>query len=339
MNEVNAAEKTVCADIVNNFGGDNDMKKLICTLLSLTLVLSLVSSVGAASVNVPMFKVDGKLFVTPKGEPSPYINRDNRTMGSLRLLGNALGVPSTGLKWDQKQQVATLSKDGNTVSVTVGKKVISVNGKNVTMDTVAELKQGRVFIPARFIAQGLGVKISFESVNNTVHFTTGTGKVAKHNFEDKGLTPVVELPLVLKHNGLQLTVHEAYVYSTKDAEALALHGKYDLWRFDEAFYLVWVKVTIENTSKKLKTTDYRDMLKKVSAMNGLGNSLHYSASWKESGAFLNNTELLVQWVLEPGESVTSYIPFLDLENKDLDFVGIGIGDGTGSDYSRLAERK
>lgn len=306
-----------------------------------TLLLgALLIPIGAtAASTAPMFKVDGKLFVTPTGEPSPYINKDNRTMGSLRLLGNALGVPNTGLKWDQKKQVATLTKDGNTVSVTIGKKVISVNGKNVTMDTVAELKQGRVFIPARFIAQGLGVKISFESANNTVHFTTGVGEVVKHNFEDKGLTPVVELPLELKHNGLKLTVHEAYVYSTKDAEALALHEKYKLWEYENAHYLVWVKVTLENTSNKTKSMDYRDMTKKVSVVNGSGNSMEYSGSLFGKYNKMNSTEILYQWVLEPGELVTSYIPFLDLKNKDLEFVGIDVNHGWGSDYSRLAERK
>lgn len=314
------------------------MKKImIIVLMCCLLVVGMAGIVGAASSDSPMFKVNGKLFVTPKGEPAPYVNKDARTMGSLRLIASALGVESKNIKWNTSTNTATLVRGTNTVSVVVGKKEMTVNGKKVVMDTVAEMKQGRVFIPARFIAQGLGVKIGYESAMGTVLFYTG--EVAKHNFEDYGLTPVVDLPLVLKHNGLKLTVHEAYVYSTKDAEALALQEKYKFWEYEKAYYLLWVKVTLENTSNKTRMTDYRDMLMKISAMNSEGNSMNYTASLDKKQNKMNNTEILFDWVLEPGESVTSYVPFLAIKNKNLDFVGIGVGDGSGSDYSDLAERK
>lgn len=313
------------------------MKRLILVVMICCLVVGGTGAISAAGSDIPMFKVNGKLFVTPEGEPAPYVNKDNRTMGSLRLIASALGVESKNIKWSSATNTATLVRGSNTVSVVVGKKEITVNGKKVVMDTIAEMKKGRVFIPARFIAQGLGVKIGYDAATGTVSFNTG--EVAKHNFEDYGLTPLVELPLELTYGGLKMTVNEVYVYPTSSAEAKALDSKYDLWMFEDAYYLVWVNVTLENISKKLISTDYRDMIKKVSVMNGFGNSLRYSTSWLDKHAVNNNTEILSNWVLNPGEKVTSNIPFLDLENKKLEFIGISVRNGSGSDYRDLAEKE
>jgi len=217
------------------------MKKSLSVLLALALMISLVSSVAAASANVPTFKVDGKLFVTPTGEPQPYINKDNRTMGSLRLIAAALGVESKNIKWNNTSQVATLTRGSNTVSVTVGKKSITVNGKPVTMDTAAEMKQGRVFIPARFIAQGLGVKIGFDNASNTVNFTTSTSKVATSNFEDYGMKQLEQLPVTVTANGLEVIYHEALLYKTTSAEGKALNEKYAFPRYDRANHVLWLR--------------------------------------------------------------------------------------------------
>lgn len=313
------------------------MKKImIIVLMCCLLVVGMAGIVGAASSDSPMFKVNGKLFVTPKGEPAPYVNKDARTMGSLRLIASALGVESKNIKWNTSTNTATLVRGTNTVSVVVGKKEMTVNGKKVVMDTVAEMKQGRVFIPARFIAQGLGVKIGYESATGTVLFYTG--EVVKHNFEDYGLTPLEKLPLVLKTGGLQLTVNEAYIYPTSATEAKALNDKYEFEYFNDAYYLLWTNVTLENTSNKRITTDYRDMLEKIFVMNGFGNSMNYGYSNIEKYYFPNNSEILTEWVLEPGEKVTSNVPFLELKNKKLEFVGIGVQTTTGTDYVRLAEK-
>lgn len=313
------------------------MKKTIVMLLAFFVLVGLVGSTEAATTSTPMFKVNGKLFVTPDGEPAPYINKDKRTMGSLRLIGAALGVESKHIVWDKTKQTATLTRGNNTVAVVVGKKDITVNGKTVTMDTVAEMKQGRVFIPVRFIAHGLGATIGFESVTNTVLIYTV--KAATNNFEDYGLTPVVELPLVLEHGGLELTVHEASIYSTDSKEAVALNEKYKLKYFNDGHYLLWTKVTLKNNSQKTLRTDYSDMLLKVSAMNGVGESMRYSVSLVPEHNILNNNEILFDWVLKPGESVTSHIPFVDTDYGQLDFVGISVRNNVGSDYSDLAVKK
>src|SRR5690606_34645755 len=225
------------------------MKKFIVTVIMLAFIISVgaPTSVHASTIS-PIFIVDGRTFHTPTGEPAPYLNKDNRTMGSIRLVGNALGVADKDIKWNSATQTATMTKGEKKVEVTVGKKVMKMNGSNVTMDTLAEKKQGRVFIPVRYIAQGLGVNMKYDTPTATLHlYTKKLEDVSMDNFDDLGMKRVNKLPLTLATpDGLKLTVHSAYIYKTSDTAAKDLHKKYEFWYFEEATHLVWMSVTLEN---------------------------------------------------------------------------------------------
>ncbi|MFD2505778.1 copper amine oxidase N-terminal domain-containing protein [Paenibacillus septentrionalis] len=306
--------------------------------LTLVMMMTMIGSVSAAGNNVPSFKVDGRMFVTPTGEPQPYINKDNRTMGSLRLIANAVGVESKNIKWDNAKQTATLVRGENTVSVTVGKKAITVNGKSVTMDTVAEMKQGRVFIPARFIAQGLGVKISFDSATNSVLFLTkDASEVSYDNFEDMGFKRLVNVPFTQETtDGLKLTVHSAYLYKTSSVEGKALQKKYDFYDYDKATDILFLNITLENNTGRIVQENYHDMNPKMYAVTNIGTIMEQAISSVYIG---NNNETYIRdYRLESGESITSSIAFLNVKGVEIDFIGIEARFKAGSNYKEIAER-
>jgi len=316
------------------------MKKGISILVAVVMMLSLVSAAtAAASVNnVPTFKVDGKLFITPAGEPQPYINKDNRTMGSLRLIATALGVENKNIKWDNTKQTATLTREDNTVSVTVGKKVITVNGKSVTMDTVAEMKQGRVFIPARYIGEGLGVTVKFESATNSVLFLTKKdSEISYDNFTDMGFKRLVNLPFTQEtSDGLKLTVHSAYLYKTSSAEAKALHKEYNFVDFDKAKDILFLNFTLENNTGKVVQDNYHDMKEKITVMSNMGVRMERTISDTYLGN--NSTNYLWEYRLEAGKKITSNIAFLNLEQETIDFIAIGVLFKAENKIEKFAEK-
>lgn len=148
------------------------MKKIIIVLLMIIIVLVSVNMpVLANSTNVS-FEINGEVFVSPSGEPAPYINKDQRTMVPIRFFANALEVSDEDISWDQETRTATVTREENTVSVTIGKPYILVNGVQVDMDTVAEIEQSRTFIPVRYIAEGLGATIEWNGDLNLVIIET-----------------------------------------------------------------------------------------------------------------------------------------------------------------------
>ncbi|BBI35014.1 copper amine oxidase N-terminal domain-containing protein [Cohnella abietis] len=140
------------------------MRKVTVMLLVIIMGLLSVGYAGAAADKVDVsFLIDGKTFKTPAGEPEPYVNKDQRTMVSLRFFASAIGMPSKDIKWDNKTQTATLKRNGNTAEITVGNATMKVNKTTVVMDTKAEMKKGRLFIPVRYMVEALGVYMEWNA--------------------------------------------------------------------------------------------------------------------------------------------------------------------------------
>lgn len=147
------------------------MKKMIILTLAVALFLSLLPMSSTMADTQLRFEINGESYTTPDGEPAPYINADNRTMVPVRFFANALDVPDAQIGWNQATQTATIQKGDRTVSIALGARIVLVNGNEVEMDTQAEIQDGRVFIPARFIAEGLGATVGWDQATQTVILT------------------------------------------------------------------------------------------------------------------------------------------------------------------------
>jgi hypothetical protein len=124
----------------------------------------------AAASTPPSFVIDGKHFAPPEGEPEPYINKDQRTMVPIRFFAEALGVPNddSHIGWYQEIQTAVISYEDRVIAVKLGERKITVNGEAVPMDTAAEIRNSRVFIPVRYIAEALDANVQWDNENRTV---------------------------------------------------------------------------------------------------------------------------------------------------------------------------
>jgi hypothetical protein len=118
------------------------------------LVKSVVFVVG-----LDQYFVDGK---TPgvKMDAKPFIE-NGRTFVPVRYLSNALGVTDEHIGW--KSPKVTLDEPGfPVVELAVGSKTIKSNGKAATMDVSPLVKQGRTYLPARWVAEALGYQVDWD---------------------------------------------------------------------------------------------------------------------------------------------------------------------------------
>jgi copper amine oxidase-like protein len=98
---------------------------------------------------------------------APYI-KDGRTMLSLRYVAEAMGVASDNIMWDQATRTVTIFKGDRVAQVTIGSNKLMVGGAAVTMDTVAEIKDGRTCLPVSFVAKALGADVEWDGATRTV---------------------------------------------------------------------------------------------------------------------------------------------------------------------------
>lgn len=98
---------------------------------------------------------------------APYI-KDGRTMLSVRYVAEAMGVAEDSIVWDGVNRTVTIFKGDRIAQVTIGSNQLMVGGVAITMDTVAEIKDGRTMLPISFIAKALGAEVEWDGATRTV---------------------------------------------------------------------------------------------------------------------------------------------------------------------------
>ncbi|GCL74845.1 hypothetical protein PN4B1_48270 [Paenibacillus naphthalenovorans] len=101
---------------------------------------------------------------------TPFIDNGSSLL-PLRDLLVALGVKNDDdhIRWNDKTQSVTIVKDDKTVILSVGSKQIYLNGNLYkTLEVPAQNVNGRVYLPARAVAEALGYFVGFDSGTQTV---------------------------------------------------------------------------------------------------------------------------------------------------------------------------
>jgi len=115
-------------------------------------------------VNQEMYINDGQVKVM---DAVPFI-QDGRVYVPVRYLGSALGIPDGGISWDDVSQAVTFSVDGAAIRLTVGSRLMYIGEQEQLMDAVPLLEAGRVYVPARWLAEALGYEVRWDEVNRAV---------------------------------------------------------------------------------------------------------------------------------------------------------------------------
>ncbi len=147
----------------------------------ISVVLFGAVAVGPAMAN-DVFSIGSNTYSangqTQTMDAVPYIE-NGRTMLPVRYVAEALGIPDSNIKYNQSAQTVTIIDVGSSngaVQLTVGSDIMLVVGGQIAMDTPPEITNGRVFLPIKWIAQGLGANISWNPDNQQVTIGSGGGQ-------------------------------------------------------------------------------------------------------------------------------------------------------------------
>jgi hypothetical protein len=99
--------------------------------------------------------VNGK---TPNFDAEPVIE-NGTTLVPIRAIVESMDAQ---VKWDGEQQKVTLNKNGNEVVLYLNKNTAYVNGKEVQLEVAPTLKDGRTFLPLRFISENLNAAVTWQ---------------------------------------------------------------------------------------------------------------------------------------------------------------------------------
>lgn len=126
------------------------MKKIVIGILFL---MSLLFAVSASAQSV---SINGHELQFSEETGIPYINENSRTMVPVRIVGEAMGANVT---WDESEQKVSIKKSRDIIELFVGKNIILKNGVSGKMDTAVVNKDGRTYLPIRYVAQAMDCKV------------------------------------------------------------------------------------------------------------------------------------------------------------------------------------
>ena len=97
-----------------------------------------------------------------------YINAAGYTMLPVRAVAVALGIHTNNVIWDQATKTVTILYGQRIITMTVGSKVINVNGSAIPASAAVEVVNGRTFLGLRDLATALGVvDITWDAATQT----------------------------------------------------------------------------------------------------------------------------------------------------------------------------
>ncbi|MGE5423651.1 MAG: stalk domain-containing protein [Ignavibacteriales bacterium] len=97
-------------------------------------------------------------------DAAPYI-KNGRTYVPVRYLGDAVGAQ---VSWDNTTKTATLTKNGKSIALVIGKYTALANGKYINMEVAPEIVNGRTMLPARYVAEALGNTIDWDETSKQI---------------------------------------------------------------------------------------------------------------------------------------------------------------------------
>ncbi|WP_160164034.1 copper amine oxidase N-terminal domain-containing protein [Paenibacillus vortex] len=110
----------------------------------------------------------------------PVMIKDGRLLLPLREIGDILGLK---VHWNQPQQRASLYGVNLELTLQLGSDVVYLNKKQKKLKTSAEVINGKLYIPLRFVAEAVNEDVKWNS--NTKTLSVGSNYVVG---TDKGIT-------------------------------------------------------------------------------------------------------------------------------------------------------
>lgn len=117
---------------------------------------------------------------------TPPVIKDGRTLIPVRAISEGFEAK---VVWNAEERTVTVTKGDKEMVLKVGSVVAYINGVETRLDVSAEILNGRTVIPLRFIIEGLGLRVEWDSETETIEIEDGEDTTGEEESEeDEGTT-------------------------------------------------------------------------------------------------------------------------------------------------------
>jgi hypothetical protein len=98
-------------------------------------------------------------------DAKPFLNKSSgRTMIPIRFVSESLGAE---VKWEDSTRTITIIQGNNEIKLKTGDNNATVNGNELLLDSEVFIKDGRTYVPLRFVSEALGANVEWDGNSQT----------------------------------------------------------------------------------------------------------------------------------------------------------------------------
>ncbi|MFS0726179.1 copper amine oxidase N-terminal domain-containing protein [Paenibacillus sp. 1P07SE] len=139
--------------------------------VSVMLIVALLAAPLAHAAGITL-RVNGEIA----GDSVQPVNVKGTVLVPLRFVAQLFDAATN---WDQEAKAATVTKNGKTITITLGKTdaTVSTEGETraVKLAQPAQLVTNSIMLPIRFLSDELGADIAWDASTSTVNIRTEGG--------------------------------------------------------------------------------------------------------------------------------------------------------------------
>ncbi|AET58553.1 copper amine oxidase domain protein [Paenibacillus terrae HPL-003] len=218
-------------------------------------ILSLTLGTGAARAS------SAHVIVNNSSIPSEDAYQSHgTTMVPLNAVQN---LPGVSIAWNNTTKTVVIDRSGKKTILKVGQKNTTIGSKKITLPVATTLRNGRVMVPLRFIADSSGAYVSWNPKSQTVYVAKASNEIKNKYTSDKlnvSRGAAIKLPKVSN-----LKEFTPKGYENLNTDYYFPEGKSDSFFIQEMDVISYYK--INNDRVELIWTAHSDSTKKES--NGL----------------------------------------------------------------------
>ncbi|SFM02574.1 Copper amine oxidase N-terminal domain-containing protein [Paenibacillus sp. 1_12] len=142
------------------------LKSLHWISMGLCLYMMLLTPLTASAQNNPQIPI----YISQEKqqwEQQPFILQGN-TMVPMRALFEKLGYT---VSWDMDKQMATATKGGLTIMLTINKATAIVNKTTYLLEVSPVIQGGSTFMPLRFVSEAAGADVAWDETERSVQIS------------------------------------------------------------------------------------------------------------------------------------------------------------------------
>ncbi|MEJ3720007.1 copper amine oxidase N-terminal domain-containing protein [Paenibacillus polymyxa] len=147
-------------------------KAALASAIFFSMLASGISGVSAAATKPIIVQVNNEPV---SGDADPYIENGS-TLVALNMIKS---IPGVTINWNNASKTVTVDNNGTKSKLVAGKKEALVGGKKVMLSNSSVMKNGRVMVPLRFIADLSGSQVYWNTPDRTVYVAKPTEEMLK----------------------------------------------------------------------------------------------------------------------------------------------------------------